>query len=1003
MSTRLTRRSTPANPDRRPPQHCKPGQYRSEHDDSQPNTTSGAGTNIALLPSSRRHVRRRRRRRSDRRALTTHALRGGLNIGGNDKRASPNTDAEIPATPTADDEETSPPEGSTCASPYPQDWDTAPAAPSPVKPTPTQENSAPHRLDDTATPEEYPSCPTARSTSGDSVGSSIQDAPPDDDEGNAPDQQSETQGEITLSGPIDDSNVLAEQTLQIRQLLREPATEERWDEFLSILEDAITAVRKEAKIPEAAAAGKPRRQTNPNNAQQIQGLYRRNRRRAVRVIVQGESKLCELPLDKLEEHFAATWAPKMADTRLLLNKARPDGMAEISLARFTSDEPLTCVSVSGECPPAWKESRTILIHKKGDPSEVTNWRPIALGSTISKLYAGCLAARMQQWVCDHDVLSRCQKGFLPHDGVFEHNFVLQERLDAARAGGGDLCVAFLDFANAFGSVPHNALIDSLRGAGAGEDFCAIVADLYRDNALPDCRRSRNNCACSHLGRNPTGLPTERPALQPGPRPRHPSGSGRKLQDRINVVATLAGQLGLRLNPKKCRSLHLSGRTPLGTRATKFFIDGEEIPRIGDYESQAFLGRPVGFSLLPDHTTVDEAISVGRTLLQSMLAPWQRIDALKTFVFPALNFAMRCGQIGKMEWARLDDALRPLIKKTLYLPGNAANSYLYGSAAAGAAGIPLAAETSDACRVDNAFKLLTSADLEVRELALDALTKIVSKRIHRPADPEELAGYLSGEMDGVFQARATQLQSVWTEARKASRRLNVTWMLYEDGGASITCGEDTLTPKNRRKVIRKLRYGLMRARDRSLHEKPNQGKAMECVAADPSSSHFMRSGKFTRFCDWRFIHRARLNLLPVNGAQPWTTNTDKRCRVCGYAVESLPHVLGHCMRHSVAYTGRHNRIVERVKQAASKKFTVTHENRPVGDTNLRPDLVLARGEEAIIVDVTCPFENRPEALEAARAEKERKYQPVRDYLLRRFQRVSIEAIVVRYARLLGPGK
>ncbi|XP_075723829.1 uncharacterized protein LOC142765909 [Rhipicephalus microplus] len=169
--------------------------------------------------------------------------------------------------------------------------------------------------------------------------------------------------------------------------------------------------------------------------------------------------------------------------------------------------------------------------------------------------------------------------------------------------------------------------------------------------------------------------------------------------------------------------------------------------------------------------------------------------------------------------------------------------------------------------------------------------------------------------------------------------------------------------------------------------------MECIAADPSSSHFMRSGKFTRFCDWRFIHRARLNLLPVNGANPWTTSADKRCRVCGYAVETLPHVLGHCMRHSVAYTSRHNKIVERVKQAASKKFTVTHENRAVGTTNLRPNLVLARGEEAIIVNVTCPFDNRLKVLEAARLEKERKYELVRDFLLRRYQRVTIEAVVV----------
>lgn len=89
--------------------------------------------------------------------------------------------------------------------------------------------------------------------------------------------------------------------------------------------------------------------------------------------------------------------------------------------------------------------------------------------------------------------------------------------------------------------------------------------------------------------------------------------------------------------------------------------------------------------------MDDAISLGTRLLNSMLAPWQRVDALKTFLFPALNFAMRVGTLGKVEWARLDDALRPLIKRTLYLAGNASNDYLYGGAAAGAVGVPMAAE------------------------------------------------------------------------------------------------------------------------------------------------------------------------------------------------------------------------------------------------------------------------------------------------------------------------
>lgn len=59
----------------------------------------------------------------------------------------------------------------------------------------------------------------------------------------------------------------------------------------------------------------------------------------------------------------------------------------------------------------------------------------------------------------------------------------------------------------------------------------------------------------------------------------------------------------------------------------------------------------------------------------MLAPWQRLDGVRTFVFPALSFALRCGDLGEADWRRLDEALQPLLKHTLYLPDNALNDYL----------------------------------------------------------------------------------------------------------------------------------------------------------------------------------------------------------------------------------------------------------------------------------------------------------------------------------------
>lgn len=144
-----------------------------------------------------------------------------------------------------------------------------------------------------------------------------------------------------------------------------------------------------------------------------------------------------------------------------------------------------------------------------------------------------------------------------------------------------------------------------------------------------------------------------------------------------------------------------------------------------------------------------------------------------------------------------------------LPGNASNDYLYGSAVAGAVGVPIAAELSDACRVDGAFKLLSSAGAVVRDMALKAVTHVVTRRLRRLASAEDIEAYLAGETEGGFRATATQLQSVWTEAQKASRRLGITWELAE-GGACISCGGTTLSPKERTKVLRTLRTKMAAA-------------------------------------------------------------------------------------------------------------------------------------------------------------------------------------------------
>jgi hypothetical protein len=95
----------------------------------------------------------------------------------------------------------------------------------------------------------------------------------------------------------------------------------------------------------------------------------------------------------------------------------------------------------------------------------------------------------------------------------------------------------------------------------------------------------------------------------------------------------------------------------------------------------------------------------------------------------------------------------------------------------------------------------------------------------------------------------------------------------------------------------------------------------------------------------------------------------------------------------AKTARYDEVVARLKRASERKFRVLVENRPVNNLAPRPDLVLTKGNEALIIDVTVPYENRPEVFTTARQAKINKYASVVESLKGRFQKVTVDPVVV----------
>ncbi|XP_071039094.1 uncharacterized protein [Parasteatoda tepidariorum] len=103
-----------------------------------------------------------------------------------------------------------------------------------------------------------------------------------------------------------------------------------------------------------------------------------------------------------------------------------------------------------------------------------------------------------------------------------------------------------------------------------------------------------------------------------------------------------------------------------------------------------------------------------------------------------------------------------------------------------------------------------------------------------------------------------------------------------------------------------------------------------------------------------------------------------------------------MKYSRLMQLRHNNIVDRVKNAALYKdrFNILYENQVVPNCGgKRPDLVLARGDKAYIIDVTIPFENQKDSFRAARQRKIDAYKNVEQELRKTYKSVETNAIIV----------
>ena len=122
----------------------------------------------------------------------------------------------------------------------------------------------------------------------------------------------------------------------------------------------------------------------------------------------------------------------------------------------------------------WKSSVLILIPKKGNAKEHSNYHKTTLSSQTRKVMLKILQARLQQYM--NRELPELQAGFRKgrgnRDQIAKIHWIIKKAIEFQK----NIC--FIDYTKAFDCVDHNKLWEILQDMGIPDHLTCLLRNLY---------------------------------------------------------------------------------------------------------------------------------------------------------------------------------------------------------------------------------------------------------------------------------------------------------------------------------------------------------------------------------------------------------------------------------------------------------------------------------------------------------------------------------------------
>ena len=128
-------------------------------------------------------------------------------------------------------------------------------------------------------------------------------------------------------------------------------------------------------------------------------------------------------------------------------------------------ETINCSLNEGIFPAQLKVAKVIPIHKGGEKTDVSNYRPISLLSTFSKIYKKVMRTRLTNFFDSYNILYEMQYGFRKGRSCEHVLLVAQNELLMALNKKQISILLLIDFSKAFDMVDHEILLKKLHHCG----------------------------------------------------------------------------------------------------------------------------------------------------------------------------------------------------------------------------------------------------------------------------------------------------------------------------------------------------------------------------------------------------------------------------------------------------------------------------------------------------------------------------------------------------------